>query len=138
MVQYIDIMSLYNCTELVESCHKIYPKLKVTKEFAPYISAEKIHWQYCWMELWWGAESEFTVYLCHKFLWYSDTFLRSETFMYVSFQTKFATKAGQIRDKADHIYNRFKVSIYILFYWAYRILKKVVNVMLELLCVFLF
>jgi hypothetical protein len=47
---------------------------------------------------------------------FSYIFLGSETFMCVSFQTKFATKAGQIRDKADHIYNRFKVSTYILFY----------------------
>jgi hypothetical protein len=62
--------------------------------------------------------------------------LRSETMICVSFQTKFATKAGQIRDKADHIYNRFKVSTCPLFHRENDISKKVSCFRLELSFVF--
>jgi hypothetical protein len=61
-------------------------------------------------------EQKVSLHFTCVFINFSNTFLRSETFMYVSFQEKFVTKAHTIRNRAVDIYNRFKVSTFIVFY----------------------
>jgi hypothetical protein len=89
-------------------------KLKLTKELLIAFQVRRYignlpAWNY-------DEEQKVSLHFTCAFINFSNTPLRSETFMCVSFQRKFVIKAGQIRDKADHIYNRFKVSICIVFY----------------------